>query len=124
MHGELARVSIARQEEFDLLFIKEVMRTFGELNYSFNEAMQRIKLCKVKKRYGNKTTMQDFTDVDLSEYPKFYSEEYGMVSFKCQKCGYESSPVKETTDFNFRSFRHEADNCGGVCKWERQKWNS
>lgn len=120
MQIELARLSISRQEEFTHLFIQELVNSFRELNYSFNDVIQRIKLCKIKKRFGNRTTLQDFTEMEMNEYAKYYKEDYGTVKYRCLKCGAEGKPIKEFPDFDFSDFTHNENDCGGICRWERE----
>jgi len=74
---ELVRYATAKQEPIPEAVIDEWIETFQELRISPLELVCRIKVAKLRKRYGNQTTIADFTDIE--DFWKEYGNHYKHV---------------------------------------------
>ncbi len=104
---ELIRLGVSRHENFDELFINEIINSFKELNYSFKDVILRIKVAKITKRFGNYTTLSDFTDCNEDLYSKKYTEIYEVIEY-CENCNYENNlGIGTTTLQDYMQLRRE-----------------
>jgi hypothetical protein len=108
---ELTRLLLSRNEVYKPEVVNEWINSFRELNYNCREVLLRIKVAKISKRFGNFTTLADFTDCDNDTYMKHYKEIYEIIEF-CDKCGYEKNIGKSTMTVNDHRQKRIEHTCG------------
>lgn len=119
MKLELARLLLSRQEQINETVVREWINSFKELNYSCKEVLLRIKVAKISKRYGNYTTLADFTDCDEDLYSKKYSEIYEIIEY-CENCSYYHSLGHSTKTLQDCYEQRKEHTCGHLFEYKYQ----